>query len=93
MIYVKVNYPAAMSRSCLILACLETEFILLSDVLGVSTLIDSLNNAKPPGATESTVLGPFFTEDAHDGTLVIVVFFSHPNSHWHHSYQWRLYRI
>lgn len=45
---------------------IRQEFILLSDVLGVSTLIDSLNNAKPPGATESTVLGPFFTEDAHD---------------------------
>jgi len=26
-----------------------------------------MHNAKPPGATESTVLGPFFTEDAHDG--------------------------
>jgi Catechol dioxygenase N terminus len=50
----------------------EPEFILLSDVLGVSILIDSLNNAKPPGATESTVLGPFFTEDTHDGTLVIL---------------------
>lgn len=55
-------------------ACMffEPEFILLSDVLGVSTLIDSLNNAKPPGATESTVLGPFFTEDAHDGTLIAI---------------------
>ncbi|KAE9411569.1 intradiol ring-cleavage dioxygenase [Gymnopus androsaceus JB14] len=41
------------------------EFILLSDVLGVSTLVDSLNHAKPPGATEACVLGPFFTEDAH----------------------------
>ncbi|KAF9446620.1 intradiol ring-cleavage dioxygenase [Macrolepiota fuliginosa MF-IS2] len=45
---------------------LRQEFILLSDTLGVSTLIDILNNAKPPGATEATVLGPFFTEDAHD---------------------------
>ncbi|KIK67479.1 hypothetical protein GYMLUDRAFT_37608 [Collybiopsis luxurians FD-317 M1] len=42
------------------------EFILLSDVLGVSSLVDSLNNAKPPGATEACVLGPFFTEDAHE---------------------------
>ncbi|KAG6873332.1 hypothetical protein C0995_000191 [Termitomyces sp. Mi166 len=40
------------------------EFILLSDVLGVSTLVDTINNAKPPTATEATVLGPFFTEDA-----------------------------
>ncbi|KNZ73269.1 Hydroxyquinol 1,2-dioxygenase [Termitomyces sp. J132] len=43
---------------------IRQEFILLSDVLGVSTLIDAINNAKPPTATESTVLGPFFTEDA-----------------------------
>ena len=35
------------------------EFILLSDVLGVSTLIDSINNRKSDNETESTVLGPF----------------------------------
>ncbi|KAF5324248.1 hypothetical protein D9619_011402 [Psilocybe cf. subviscida] len=45
---------------------IRQEFILLSDTLGVSTLVDSINNAKPPGATEGTVLGPFFTEDAPD---------------------------
>ncbi|KAF7761431.1 hypothetical protein Agabi119p4_9423 [Agaricus bisporus var. burnettii] len=45
---------------------LRSEFILLSDVLGASTLVDILNNAKPPNATEATVLGPFFTDDAHD---------------------------
>ncbi|KAF5383255.1 hypothetical protein D9615_004905 [Tricholomella constricta] len=45
---------------------LKPEFILLSDALGVSTLVDTINNAKPPGATEATVLGPFYTEDAHD---------------------------
>ncbi|KAG6845134.1 hypothetical protein H0H87_000370 [Tephrocybe sp. NHM501043] len=44
---------------------ISSEFILLSDVLGVSTLVDTINNAKPPTATEATVLGPFFTEDAH----------------------------
>ncbi|KAG6909012.1 hypothetical protein DXG01_002398 [Tephrocybe rancida] len=43
---------------------IRQEFILLSDVLGVSTLVDTINNAKPPTATEATVLGPFFTEDA-----------------------------
>jgi len=46
---------------------LRTEFILLSDTLGVSALVDGLNNAKPNNATESTVLGPFFTADAPDG--------------------------
>lgn len=35
------------------------EFILLSDVLGVSMLVDAINNRKPSGASESTVLGPF----------------------------------
>lgn len=45
---------------------IRQEYILLSDILGVSSLIDTMNNAKPSGATEATVLGPFFTEDAHD---------------------------
>jgi protocatechuate 3,4-dioxygenase beta subunit len=45
------------------------EFILLSDVLGLSVLVDALNHPKPPGATENTVLGPFFTEDANDLAL------------------------
>ena len=40
------------------------EFILLSDVLGVSMLVDAINNRKPTGASESTVLGPFHIADA-----------------------------
>ena len=35
------------------------EFILLSDVLGVSMLVDTINHRSGDGATESTVLGPF----------------------------------
>ena len=35
------------------------EFILLSDVLGISMLVETINNRKSGGATESTVLGPF----------------------------------
>jgi hydroxyquinol 1,2-dioxygenase len=35
------------------------EFILLSDVLGISMLVETINNRKTGGATESTVLGPF----------------------------------
>jgi hydroxyquinol 1,2-dioxygenase len=36
------------------------EFILLSDVLGVSMLVETINSARASGAvTESTVLGPF----------------------------------
>jgi protocatechuate 3,4-dioxygenase beta subunit len=45
---------------------LRQEVILLSDVLGVSALVDSLNNPVAGGATENSVLGPFFTEDAAD---------------------------
>jgi catechol 1,2-dioxygenase len=36
------------------------EFILLSDALGVSMLVETINNRKPAGETESTVLGPFY---------------------------------
>lgn len=42
------------------------EFILLSDVFGVSALVDAIDHPKVGNSTESTVLGPFFTEDAHD---------------------------
>lgn len=40
------------------------EFILLSDVLGLSMLTVSMNNDKPKGCTESTVFGPFHVEGA-----------------------------
>jgi catechol 1,2-dioxygenase len=40
------------------------EYILLSDVLGVSMLVDAINNRKTSGASESTVLGPFHVADA-----------------------------
>jgi hydroxyquinol 1,2-dioxygenase len=40
------------------------EYILLSDTLGVSMLVDAINNRKPAGATESSVLGPFYLEGA-----------------------------
>jgi hydroxyquinol 1,2-dioxygenase len=40
------------------------EFILLSDVLGFSMLVDAINNRRPAGATENTVFGPFHVADA-----------------------------
>ena len=40
------------------------EFILLSDVLGASMLVDAVNNRKTLSATESTVLGPFHAGDS-----------------------------
>ncbi|MGU3880413.1 intradiol ring-cleavage dioxygenase [Pseudomonas aeruginosa] len=36
------------------------EFILLSDVLGLSMLVDALDHRRSGGATESTVFGPFY---------------------------------
>jgi hydroxyquinol 1,2-dioxygenase len=38
------------------------EFILLSDTLGVSMLVDAINHRNPSGATESTVTGPFYVK-------------------------------
>ena len=40
------------------------EFILLSDVLGLSMMVVALNHKTAPGATEATVLGPFFAHGA-----------------------------
>lgn len=40
------------------------EFILLSDTLGVSMLVDAINNRRPTGATENTVMGPFHVAGA-----------------------------
>ena len=40
------------------------EFILLSDVLGVSMIVDAINHRRPSGATENTVFGPFHVDGA-----------------------------
>jgi hydroxyquinol 1,2-dioxygenase len=42
------------------------EFILLSDTLGVSVLVITLNHPADEGSVESTVLGPFYWEGAPD---------------------------
>ncbi|MER7936339.1 MULTISPECIES: dioxygenase [unclassified Streptomyces] len=39
------------------------EFILLSDVLGVTVLVDALGNRRSAEATQNSVLGPYFSED------------------------------
>jgi protocatechuate 3,4-dioxygenase beta subunit len=36
------------------------EFILLSDILGISMLVDAMDHVGGPGLSESTVLGPFY---------------------------------
>jgi catechol 1,2-dioxygenase len=40
------------------------EFILWSDSLGLSNLVDALANPLPPGVTESTVIGPFYVANS-----------------------------
>ena len=40
------------------------EFILFSDVMGVSMLVDALNHRLPSGATPTTVEGPFHVAEA-----------------------------
>ena len=51
--------------------CSDTrqEFILLSDTLGVSMLVDAINHRFTGRATETTVLGPFYVEEAQDFPL------------------------
>lgn len=46
--------------------CSDTrqEFILLSDTLGLSTLVIAQNHRKPEGCTEATVFGPFYVHQS-----------------------------
>jgi hydroxyquinol 1,2-dioxygenase len=53
------------------------EFVLLSDTLGLSTLVDTLENDKLTGvATESTLLGPFWAAESpwreHGESMIVV---------------------
>ncbi|EPQ52090.1 dioxygenase family protein [Gloeophyllum trabeum ATCC 11539] len=61
-----MNTIQFLTRTGQICTPIRQEFILLSDVLGISALVDALNNPPVSGGTESSVLGPFFTEDAPD---------------------------
>ncbi|GAA5925482.1 hypothetical protein JCM10213_008800 [Rhodosporidiobolus nylandii] len=58
-----IQFLTATGKIC---SDIRQEFILLSDALGLSALVDSMNHPTVPPATEATVLGPFFTEDAKD---------------------------
>lgn len=55
-----------MSDTASLLTCDAQEFILLSDILGLSLLVDSIDHPKPPASTEGTVLGPFHSHEAQD---------------------------
>lgn len=56
-----IDFLTAVGHEC---SPTRQEFILLSDVLGLSTLTVTMNNDKPAGCTESTVFGPFYVADA-----------------------------
>lgn len=56
-----IKFLTAVGQTC---TNWRQEFILLSDTLGVSMLVDALNNERPDGATENTVLGPFYVPKA-----------------------------
>jgi protocatechuate 3,4-dioxygenase beta subunit len=45
---------------------LRREMILLSDTLGLSALVDSIDHPRTGKSTEGTVLGPFHTHDARE---------------------------
>jgi hydroxyquinol 1,2-dioxygenase len=56
-----IRFLTAVGRKC---DDKRQEFILLSDTLGVSMLVDAINHRKPAGATETTVFGPFHRDGA-----------------------------
>jgi len=56
-----IRFLTAVGQKC---DAKRQEFILLSDMLGLSMMIVALNHKTPPGATEATVLGPFFAHGA-----------------------------
>lgn len=56
-----IEYLTATGQQC---TQTRQEFILLSDVLGLSMLTVAMNNDKPDGCTEATVFGPFYVPDA-----------------------------
>lgn len=56
-----IDFLTAVGQTC---SPTRQEFILLSDVLGLSMLTVAMNNDKPAGCTEATVFGPFHVEGA-----------------------------
>lgn len=56
-----IKFLTAIGKKC---DDMRQEFILFSDTHGATMLIDAINNRKPKGATESSVLGPFYREGA-----------------------------
>ena len=59
--FAAVSFLTAVGQTC---TERRQEFILLSDVLGLSMLVTDQNHPAAPGCTESTVFGPFHVPDA-----------------------------
>jgi catechol 1,2-dioxygenase len=58
-----IEFLTAVGKKC---AGNRQEFILLSDTLGLSILVDKINHQFPGSATETTVLGPFYRPGAEE---------------------------
>lgn len=61
-----INFLTRTGKTC---TDVRQEFILLSDVLGVSMLVETINGQETPDATDSTVLGPFHMVESPVRTL------------------------
>jgi hydroxyquinol 1,2-dioxygenase len=61
-----IEFLTAVGHTC---SPTRQEFILLSDTLGLSTLVTAQNHRKPIGCTEATVFGPFHVEGAPERSL------------------------
>ena len=59
------------------------EFILLSDVMGLSMLVDAIGHRGDQKVSESTVLGPFFVESAPEIPLDVDIGAGHPGTPLH----------
>ena len=56
-----IQFLTAVGHTC---SDWRQEFILLSDVMGISMLVDAVSHDRPEGATQNTVLGPFYVPSA-----------------------------
>ncbi len=56
-----VQFLTAVGQTC---SPTRQEFILLSDTLGLSALVNALNSRTAGDATRSSLLGPFYRENA-----------------------------
>ncbi|EXA28521.1 hypothetical protein FOVG_19880 [Fusarium oxysporum f. sp. pisi HDV247] len=61
LVFQAIQFLTATGQIC---TDVRQEFILLSDILGLSLLVDSIDHQKPTSSTEGTFLGPFHTHDA-----------------------------